>query len=171
MPSFARIGSILQKVSARFGLEGKLLEYHLRRHWQEIAGAQIASHTWPDQIRFRKLYLLAESSVWAHQLSFLKPDLIDRINQATGHPTISDIVLRVGEIPHATDPGENEAAGAQLPGGMVPGEASMREAAEHAVHVHDPELRARLTKVMADALSRSERKQGPAATETTRWVR
>ena len=67
--------------------------------WVSIVGEPIASNTWPDQIRYKKLYLLVHNSVWLHQLTFLKPTLIHKLNTVAGGELVTDIVLRVGEIP------------------------------------------------------------------------
>jgi len=84
---FDSVGSVLKSLVHRYGMESKLLEYHLRRRWPEIAGEQIAAHTSPDGIRFRKLYLIVENSVWLHQLTFLKPTLLESIGTLVdGYP-------------------------------------------------------------------------------------
>ena len=75
---FFSVSSVLTKLAKRLGLEAKLLEAQLRRHWPEIAGEQIAAHTRPDQIRFKKLHLIVANSVWLQQLTFLKPTLLRR---------------------------------------------------------------------------------------------
>ena len=96
--AFQPIGAILQTVVQRQGLAVKLLEHQLWQRWPEIAGPQIAAHSRPDQIRFRKLTLFVQSSVWLQQLLFLKPSLIEKINARAGSVIVTDIVLRVGDI-------------------------------------------------------------------------
>src|SRR5436309_16138294 len=91
---FAPVSSILTNLAPRFGMEAKLLEWRLRRHWHEIAGDQIASHTRPDQIRFKKLYLTVENSVSLQQITFLKPALLEKINETPSSQLISDIIFR-----------------------------------------------------------------------------
>ena len=100
--SIDSLSSILEGVARRLGLESKLLENRLRRDWVSIVGEPIASNTWPDQIRYKKLYLLVHNSVWLHQLTFLKPTLIQKLNGAAGGELVTEIVLRVGEIPLRT---------------------------------------------------------------------
>src|SRR5437764_14345778 len=95
---FASVSSILTNLAPRYGMEAKLLEWRLRRHWSEIAGEQIAAHTRPDQIRFKKLYLIVENSVWLQQLMFLKPTLLEKINEAADSQLVSDIMFRVGAV-------------------------------------------------------------------------
>ena len=130
-----------------------MLEFYLRRHWPEVAGDHIAAHTRPDQIRFKKLYLVAESSVWVQQLMFLKPTLIEKINAAGSRPIVSDIVLRVGEVGEVKSIKENGKTAEELPEEPAPSPESLEQAAAHSRNVKDPELRAHLTTVMARALS------------------
>jgi len=143
-------GTILSGLAKRLGLEPRLLELRLQRDWCRIVGEPIASHTWPDQIRFKKLYLVVRSSVWMQQLTFLKPALLAKLQEVDG--AITDLTLRVGDIPA----GHSAAAAASSAGGPPPtAEAALLEASAHAAAIQDDELRRRLTQVMADALSRA----------------
>ncbi len=153
---FASVGSVLAGIAHRYGLETKLAEHRLQQRWAEIAGAPVAAHTRPDAIRFKKLHLVVENSVWLHQLTFLKPTLIRQINAAVGRPLVSEIVLRVGDVSVPVDRG-NEAATTVGPvGGEEPvtnDPAVRAQAAAYADRVTDPALRARLEALMARALS------------------
>ena len=91
-------GSILAGLAHRLGLESKLFEARLRRQWPDIVGEPIATHTRPDQIRFKKLYIFVHNSVWLQQLSFLKPVLLQKVNAMAGEPLVTEIVLRIGEF-------------------------------------------------------------------------
>ncbi len=158
---FDSIASVLSGIARRHGMESKLLEHKLLRNWPDIAGEPIASHTRPDQIKFKKLYLVVENSVWLQHLTFLKPELIAKINEAAGSAMIMDVVLRVGQIPRA----DKEVRGSRFevePGTLShelrssnpePSTDLLREAEAHAAAVTDPELRTRLTEVIAHALS------------------
>lgn len=149
---FDSIASVLSGIARRHGMEPKLLEHKLLKNWPEIAGEQIAAHTRPDQIKFKKLHLIAESSVWLQHLTFLKPDLIEKINAAAGRSLITDVVLRVGTM-ERVEP-VREAGGSDETIAPVPSPESLAEARAHTVAVTDPELRAKLTDVIAQALSR-----------------
>lgn len=149
---FASISSVLTGLAKRLGLETKLLEAQLIRHWPDIAGEQVAAHTRPDQIRFKKLHLVVENSVWLHQLTFLKPTLLENINAAAGGNLISDIVMRVGEIQQVTSqPAKGSSGGGTETAGPTP--EALAEAEAHTASITDPDLRARLTELMAQALS------------------
>ncbi|HEV8540168.1 MAG TPA: DUF721 domain-containing protein [Nitrospiraceae bacterium] len=148
---FNPISSILSRVAHKLGLETRLLEFHLKRRWHEIAGAQIAAHTRPDQIRFKKLSLLVENSVWLQHLTFLKPTLLEKINESAGGKIVNEIVLRVGEVQQSDV--QNVAGESDEGAQPLPTPATMAEAAAHAAAVTDPDLRDRLTAVMANALA------------------
>ena len=83
------------------GFQSRMVEYSLQQQWSEIVGAHIGGHTYPETIRHRKLFLLAENSVWLQQLLFLKSELLSKIAGAIGEDVLTDIVLRVGTCPHA----------------------------------------------------------------------
>jgi hypothetical protein len=140
------LSSILEGVARRLGLESKLLENRMRRDWVSIVGEPIASNTWPDQIRYKKLYLLVQNSVWLHQLTFLKPTLIEKLNGIAGGETVTDIVLRVGEIP------VRAAASAIMPpidDDVTISEAEVAEVSSHVSAIQDPDLRLLFTSVIS----------------------
>lgn len=146
------IASILSGIAHRFGLETKMLEYRLRRRWPEIVGEQIAAHTRPEQIRFKKLYLSVHNSVWLQQLTYLKPVLLQKVNDVAGQPMVTEIVMRIGEFVNETPTADSGSAPAESH--LQPTADAILEATAHAHAVQDPEIRARLTAVMAEALDR-----------------
>jgi hypothetical protein len=150
--SIDSVSHVLEGLARRLGLESKLLESRLRRDWVSIVGEPIASNTWPDQIRYKKLYLLVHNSVWMHQLTFLKPTLIQKLNTVAGTELVTDIVLRVGELPEAdSGPALPESLRATV---SPPSAALLEEISAHVTTIQDPILRDRLTELMAEALAR-----------------
>ena len=161
---FDSIASVLSGVARRHGMESRLLEHKLLRNWPAIAGEPIATHTRPDQIKFKKLYLVVENSVWVQHLTFLKPELIAKVNTAAGSAMITDLVMRVGqvqrtdkqvrgsrfEVEQETPPHELRTSNVELPTDLL------KEAEAHAASVTDPALRAKLAEVMAHALTQRQ---------------
>lgn len=144
--SIDSISSILEGLARRLGLESKLLENRMRRDWVSIVGEPIASNTWPDQVRYKKLYLLARNSVWLHQLTFLKPTLIQKLNQVAGGEFITEIALRVGEIPPRT---LTPATTPPLDDDVTLSEIELAEASAHLSAIQDPGLRLLFTSVIS----------------------
>ena len=151
------VASVLAGLAHRLGLESKLLETRLRRQWSEIVGRQIAAHTRPDQIRFKKLYVYVQHSVWLQQLTYLKPDLLEKINAAAGESLVSDLILRIGDFGSNSPLVEQRAS--EPARRVEPPPAVKADAAHHAQAVRDPDLRKHFAAVMAQALTRPKRGQ------------
>jgi len=144
--SIDSLSSILDGLARRLGLESKLLESRLRRNWVSIVGEPIATNTWPDQIRYKKLYLLVHNSVWLHQLTFLKPTLIQKLNTVAGGELVTEIVLRVGEIPSRVVVSATTPA---VDGDFPASEVALADVSSHISAIQDPDLRLRFTEVIS----------------------
>jgi len=140
-------GTILSSVAKQLGLETRLVELRIQQHWPALVGEPIGSHTWPTQIRFHKLYLLVENSVWLQQLTFLKPALLAKLNAEAGSELLTDIVLRVGEIPsQRPEPAPTTPA----PQKTAASEKELAEFASHASAIQDPSIRRRFREVISN---------------------
>jgi hypothetical protein len=148
--SLDSFSTILSGLAKRLGLQSHLFELRLQQQWREIIGQPVAAHTWPTQVRFKKLHLIVRNSVWLQQLIFLKPALLAKINEQAGSEVLTDIAFRVGEIPHI-----QAAVSGPSSEPVSVTDAALTEAQAHAAAVQDPELRSRLASVMAAALTRS----------------
>ncbi len=150
---FSSVANVLKDLAPRLGLGTALLELHLKQQWEGIVGTQIATHARPGGIRFKKLSVLVASSIWVQQLTFLKPTLIQRLNEAAGEQVITDLVIRVGDLSEgqADRPGQDQ--GDAAPPTASPSADQVEEAARQASAIQDDELRRQLTTVMATALS------------------
>jgi hypothetical protein len=149
--SLDSFGTILAGLATRLGLESKLFEGRLRRQWPELVGETVAQHTRPGQIRFKKLYIHVHNSVWLQQLTFLKPALLQKVNELAGERLVTEIVLRIGDIVH--EPAVTPSAADHVATLCLPPPDLMAEAARHSAAIQDVELRERLAAVMAQALS------------------
>ncbi len=151
-PSLNSLPDILSRFLTTHGMAIHMLEFKLQQHWPEIVGEHIARHTWPDSVRHRKLYLVAENSVWLQHLLFLKPELLAKINRAADGEALSDLVLRVGTVrpPDAGDGPAPQPARSE----QTDADASMETRAEIAAAVHavaDPDLHLRLTTLFSNS--------------------
>lgn len=154
---FSSVGEVLATLTRRYGLQSKLFESNLTERWPEVAGEMIATHTRPDGIRFKRLYVLVENSVWLQQLTFFKPALLEKINAAAGKPLVTDIVLRIGAIGNKT---REEVQGSRFESELRTSNfelpATVREELVHCTEaVKDPLLRTRLESLMSKAWARS----------------
>ncbi len=141
------LGTILSSVAKQFGLETRLVELRIQQQWPALVGEPIGSHTWPVQIRFHKLYLLVENSVWLQQLTFLKPALLAKLNAEAGSELLTDIVLRVGEIPSQQP---EPAPTTPTPQKSAASDKELAEFASHASAIQDPGIRQRFREVISN---------------------
>ena len=148
MHSFTSFQNILQGVAHSQGFSVRLWEYRLQTQWQIIVGEVLAAHTYPTKIRFRKLFVAVENSVWLHQLIYLKSTLLEKIQSNTPDLSLNDIVFRIGEIPERKlDKLEHQNLQLQASA------ESLLTATECTRKVTNEDLRYSLTRVISKALS------------------
>lgn len=68
--------------------------YHFNKKWVDIVNKDVADKTYIEKFSQSILYVLTCSSVWSNQLSYLKPQLLSKLNQVFPHETIKDIKFR-----------------------------------------------------------------------------
>lgn len=96
------IGDILAKMTRQTSLGLNLEQAKIWEHWPELAGEHLAPHCNPHNIKDGQLRITVESTVWMHKISYIKWDLIRRINRMAGKELVSDIFFRL-----ASDEEEN----------------------------------------------------------------
>lgn len=155
--SLDSFSTILSGLAKRLGLQSHLFELRLQQQWREIVGEPIGSHTWPAQIRYKKLYLTVRNSVWLQQLTFLKPTLLAKLTERTGADLVTDIVFRVGEIPNGFGlPDQSVEPPAPPPASPV----LSADDASHIDTIQDLATRRRFTEVIGTYLSRAQSPRG-----------
>lgn len=148
MGGFEPIHNLIQDFSKDHALGQKLLEVRLQKEWPSIVGQTLAKHSSPDSIRFHKLYLVAENSVWLQQLVFLKPAILQALQTRIPELSLVDIVLRLGtlSLPKA-QPEEIS------PAIHAPSPEHLALARQLAQRVSNPELRETISQTLAKGLS------------------
>lgn len=101
MSYFESIQSLIQDFSKGNPLGLKLSEVQLQQEWEHLVGSTMAKHSYPESIRFKKLHLMADNSIWLQQLLFLKPAILEAIHSMFPDLALTDIVLRIGSIPQS----------------------------------------------------------------------
>lgn len=111
-------------------------------------GDVMAAHTWPTRIRFRKLFVAVENSVWLHQLMYLKSTLMEKIESEAPDLYLKDIVFRIGEIPPQNwDEPESKNTTPHVSA------ESLMTATECTREITNEELRYSLTRIISKSLS------------------
>jgi predicted nucleic acid-binding Zn ribbon protein len=73
------LGDIVARRVARLEDSEQVRAY---RGWHDAAGEQIRAVTWPGRLRQGVLVVECESAVWAAELSYLAPQLMERLRTA-----------------------------------------------------------------------------------------
>lgn len=85
---------LVDQMLRAYGLGDRLDEMSLVKSWEEIVGKMIANHT--KDIYFNKgiLYVKLDSSTLRQELSYVKSDLVQKMNQKAGKIMVKDIYLK-----------------------------------------------------------------------------
>ena len=84
----ASAGELVGELLDRHGASRELREHRIAARWPELVGERVASRTIPDGLSRGVLWVRVESSAWLHELSFLRDEIAEQINQAIGDPPL-----------------------------------------------------------------------------------
>lgn len=65
--------------------------YRLSRNWATVAGKRAAAHSQPAWIRKDVLWVFVSGSAWMQELSYMKPEILDRANDCLDSVVLADI--------------------------------------------------------------------------------
>jgi predicted nucleic acid-binding Zn ribbon protein len=92
------LAAILQQAVEASGIDVDLDAYRLWQQWKDAVGATIAQNTRPEAIKGKLLLVHVSSAPWMQQLQFLKPELIEKLNQTLGKELVEDIRFQIGPV-------------------------------------------------------------------------
>jgi len=64
--------------------------------WDRIVGEKVSQNAQPSAFKGKLLLVEVNSSVWMHQLQFLKADILQKINESLGEEWVEDIKFKIG---------------------------------------------------------------------------
>ena len=146
-----RLGEILPETLKKKALYLPTKDRPLIDAWNKAVGPQIGSKAQPDRLKDDVLYVRVATSVWMHELQFMKQDIITKLNGIIGGNPVTQIRFFIGEI---------EAAPAKLDERALLVDARELKPAEKDFitgtisEVTDPELREVLEKAMTRSIQR-----------------
>ncbi len=110
------IHSVLEKTLRSLEIDVPLKSHSIWRAWKELVGNSVAFQTEPRAIRNRILFIDVSHPTWMQQLQFLKPTLLEKINDFLGEPLIQDIRFKLGKISQtiSSPPKTNSLGGEEL---------------------------------------------------------
>jgi len=71
----------------------------LRRTWPSIVGPDLARHTAPDRLFQGKLFVVCQDSQWMQTFTFVRTQVLERVNQLCPGTEIKTAVARLGRLP------------------------------------------------------------------------
>ena len=96
MPKMIDISSVISNLSKSLGFETRMIELSVQKRWHEIMGENIANHTRPGEIRYKKLYINVDNPLWMHHLLFFKEEMLKKVNDLIGREVVSEIRFKLG---------------------------------------------------------------------------
>jgi len=147
-----RLGDILQLVLKRQKIPVHFEDQLLRRLWNQAVGPQISAQTSPQHVKRGTLCVTVATSVWMHQLQFLKDEIIEKFNHLSERDPVTAIRFSIGELPPASmrqkpSPGDDHPFDPLKP-------RDQRIIKESLTVIADQELKEILERVMTKEISR-----------------
>ena len=93
---FDSLGDILPNVMKTFRHSPDEQLLQVFEIWNQIVGESVSQNAQPSAFKGRLLLVEVNSSVWMHQLQFLKEDIIRKINETMGEEVVEDIKFKIG---------------------------------------------------------------------------
>jgi hypothetical protein len=119
-----------------------------RDRWRSLLGERIGERTRPGTVRDGCLTVYVASAVWAQELTFLSPVIIERLT--AGGFSVKELRFRVGDV------GEPMAKRPEVTKREAPPRAELPTAlTERLAQVDDPALRAAIAEAASYALGRA----------------
>ena len=150
MGAFESIQAVIQDVSKGSALALKLSETRLQHEWVGLVGKTMAKHSYPESIRYNKLYLVADNSIWLQQLVFLKATILAAIHSIMPDLALTDIILRIGSTSNKPAMIPKTAQKSSDPP-ILPSPLAIAITQQ----LHNPDLQALLSKTITKALSQT----------------
>ena len=106
MPKTTHIPSLSDVLSALFHdlkIEGRMAYGAIYKIWMTAVGEQIARNAYPAAFRGGILFVNVVSSVWMQELSFLKENILEKLNRELKGAKLKDIRFKIGPVPQTGD--------------------------------------------------------------------
>jgi hypothetical protein len=94
--SISGLGAVIDGALNQNSLSEGLRPHRALGLWREIVGDALAEASTAETVRGGVLFVRARSGVWAHELTLLRGDILQRLNSRLGGAVISDIHFKAG---------------------------------------------------------------------------
>ena len=96
MPRPLAVSGLLAEIFQGSPAEKRLKEGKIWLIWEAVVGAQIAAQAKPAGFRDGVLTVAVASAPWMQQLTYLKKEIVAKLNRRLGTELVKDIYLRAG---------------------------------------------------------------------------
>ncbi|MBN1962559.1 MAG: DUF721 domain-containing protein [Deltaproteobacteria bacterium] len=96
--SFVSAGDALLAALGKTGLSDQARRLMISQIWTKAVGKQTARHTEPDGFSRGVLRVKASSAAWQNELTFLKAEIINRLNDVLGKKIVREIRVVAGSV-------------------------------------------------------------------------
>jgi hypothetical protein len=90
-----RFSDIADEQMRDLGYEPVVKEWSAVWMWKDVVGSKLALVSRADRVKGHVLHVSVKNSSWAHQLSLMKAQILERINAALGEGALKDIKFSV----------------------------------------------------------------------------
>ena len=88
------LGAALHQLIERLGYTTRLQEQQAVEVWAEVVGETIAKVTEPVSVADGVLTIKVNNPTWRNELTYLKPDILTKLNRRLARKVVSDIVFK-----------------------------------------------------------------------------
>ena len=96
--SIESLGSVIEKIMQSGIRKQDTPLLQVWELWDKAVGEIIAENARPAAFKGKILLVHVNSSPWLHQLSFLKKDILARINRELGQDLVDEIKFKIGPL-------------------------------------------------------------------------
>jgi hypothetical protein len=94
--SISGLGSIIDGALHQNSLSEGIRPHKALGLWREVVGDTLAQASTAETVKGGVLFVRARSGVWAHELTLLRGDILQRLNSRLGGAVLSDIHFKAG---------------------------------------------------------------------------
>jgi predicted nucleic acid-binding Zn ribbon protein len=88
------LGAALHQLIERLGYTTRFQEQQAVEVWAEVVGETIAKVTEPVSVADGVLTIKVNNPTWRNELTYLKPDILTKLNRRLARKVVSDIVFK-----------------------------------------------------------------------------
>ncbi len=95
---FTQIGNVISNVLQSYRCEADESLAQIWNLWDRAVGKNIAQNARPEAFKGKLLLVNVTNSAWAHELQFLKSDIIVKVNEVLGKVLVEEIKFKIGPV-------------------------------------------------------------------------